>query len=132
MPCLDELTLEFWLAEALAPAEAAGAAGHLATCAACEARLQAHQREAGSLVAALALEADELAFLDGLRLAARWRRPQPATWWGWLALLAALGSLLAWELARPLAGPALEVAGRVGLWALLADAGFRLLWAAGQ
>ena len=74
MACPDELTLDLWQANALPPDEAAVIAAHVRECADCTAVTRAASVFATSLHAALALDADEAAYLAGLQLASRWRR----------------------------------------------------------
>ena len=121
MPCPDDLTLDLWLADALPAAESARLTTHLTDCPSCQAAVEASRRADQALSAALALDAEELAYLEGLNLARQWRTaPQPAAWWHWLLFLGTLVSFAAWSVAGPLARPALDLMVRTGLGVVLA------------
>lgn len=119
MACLDELTLDLWLAGALPTEEAASVATHVRTCAACTAAEQAARATETELQAALALNAEELAYLSNLDLASRWRtRPAAALSWIWIALAGAVGSYVAWLVAAPVFGPLAGTVTQLGLGTL--------------
>ena len=135
MPCPDELTLELWAADALAPAEAASVAAHVATCATCTAQQAQSRADGARLRAALGLDEDERAFLASLELAAAWRtRSARATGaaWGWLALVSVVAGFCAWTLVAQPVGAALEAALRVGLGTVLLTTALGLLLGVGQ
>jgi hypothetical protein len=115
MACPDELTLDLWLADALPPEEAAAIAAHVRTCAACAAAERAAKAFGTGMQAALALDADEVAHLSGLELAARWRTGSASPSWGWIALACVVGGYAAWLAAAPFFGPAAAMGARVGL-----------------
>ena len=120
MPCPDRLRLDLWLADALPAAEAAGLADHLADCPTCQASILASRGIDRVLGAALALDAAELAYLESLNLARRWRAVPPAVWWYWLIFLGALASFTIWSVAGPVARSVLELVTRTGLGVVLA------------
>ena len=123
MSCPDRLTLDLWLADALPAAEAARLADHLADCPTCESSVLATRGMDRALGAALALDAGELAYLDGLDLARRWRTAaSPSLWWYWLVFLGALASFAIWSVAGPVTRPVLELVTRTGLGVVLARA----------
>jgi anti-sigma factor RsiW len=130
MACPDELTLDLWLADALPPDEAAAVAAHVHTCAACgAAQLTVHARDA-ELHAALALDADERAYLSGLELAATWRT-SPATAaraWGWIALAGVVAAFVAWLVLPPIFGSVVAAAVQVGVDTLLLNAALGLVF----
>ena len=120
MACPDALTLDLWLADALPPSEAAAVAAHARSCATCAAVEQAAHALGGQLHAALALDAEERAYLSGLALASPWRTSPAAaaTFWGWLALAGVVGAYVAWLAAAPMFGAGVATAARVGLGTL--------------
>lgn len=121
MPCPDELALALWLAEALPAAEAAGLLEHLAHCPTCEASVLAIRSADQALSAALALDANELAYLECLNLVGPWRAAaRPTAWWYWLVFLGSLASFAIWSMAGPLARPALDLVTRTSLGVVLA------------
>lgn len=121
MSCPDDLTLELWLAAALPADETDRVADHLADCPTCAAIVRATRRTDEALGAALALDADELAYLDSLDLVRPWRTTaRPVAWWYWLVFLGALASFAAWSVAGPLARPALDLVTRTSLGVVLA------------
>jgi hypothetical protein len=85
------------------------------------------------LQAALALDADELAYLSKLDLAAHWRSaPATATVsWGWIALAGVVAGFVAWLIAAPTVGVALSTAAQVGLGSVLVNAALGLLFSIG-
>jgi anti-sigma factor RsiW len=117
MACPDELTLDLWLAGALPPDEAAAVAEHVRGCATCAAVGRSAQALGAELRAALALDADEHAFLSDLALASPWRASPAAAAlpWGWLALAGVVGGYLAWLVAAPALGAAAATALQVVL-----------------
>ena len=71
---------------------------------------------------ALRLDEDERDYLSRLELAAAWqaRSASPAgAPWGWLALLGVVAAFVAWSVAAPLFGAALDAANQVGLSTVL-------------
>ena len=134
MACPDELTLDLWLADALPADEAAGIAAHVRTCAACAAAQQAAHTLGAHLGAALSLDADELAYLSGVQLAAPWRTSSAATApsWGWIALAFVVGGYAAWSAAASLFGPAAGVVAQVGLGTLPLALALDFLFSLGQ
>jgi anti-sigma factor RsiW len=134
MTCPDELTLDLWLADALPADEAARIAAHVRTCAACAAAQQAARTLGAELGAALALDADELAFLTGIQLAAPWRAaPAPTTpSWGWIALAFVVGGYAAWSAAASLFGPSAVAVAQVGLGTLPLHLALDFLFGLGQ
>src|SRR5438132_13552514 len=112
----DELTLDLWLADALPSDEAAALAAHVRTCATCAAAEQGAQALDVKLHAALALDAEERAYLAGLELAAAWHTsPSTAALsWGWIAPAAVVAGFVASLGAAPTIGPAVAVAYQVG------------------
>jgi hypothetical protein len=86
------------------------------------------------LVAALSLDADELAYLSGLNLAGQWRtRTVPANAiWGWVALAGVVAGFAAWLVAAPVFGSAVALAAQVGLGTVLLNATLTLLLSLGQ
>src|SRR5688500_7550579 len=117
MACPDELTLDLWLENALPPDEAAAVAAHARTCATCAAVEQAGRALGAELQAALALDADERAYLSGLELASRWCTSPAAAGpsWGWIALVVVVGGYAAWLAAAPAFGPAAAALARIAL-----------------
>ncbi|HLZ31815.1 MAG TPA: hypothetical protein VKV73_31215 [Chloroflexota bacterium] len=124
MACPDELTLDLWLAGALPSEEAAAVATHVRTCATCVAGEQAARALGGELHAALALDADELAYLAGLDLAANWgsSAATAARVWGWTALAGVIFGFAAWVGAAPLLGSAPAAAAQAALSTVLLNA----------
>src|SRR5712692_3063841 len=124
MDCPDELTLDLWLSDALPSDEAAAVAAHVRTCATCAASEQAAQALDVELHAALALDAEERAYLSGLELASTWRTsPSTAALsWGWIALAAVVAGFAAWLGAAPMFGAALTMAAQVGVGTVLLNA----------
>jgi anti-sigma factor RsiW len=133
MACPDELTLDLWLADALPSQEAEAIASHVRTCATCAPSVEAAHTLTGELHAALALDANELAYLSGLALASSWRpSPALAPSWGWIALAGAIAAFVAWLGAAQLFGSALAVAAQVGLGTLPLDAVLGSAFSLGQ
>src|SRR5687767_1576097 len=98
MRCPDELTLDLWQADALPSDEAATIAEHVRTCVTCAAAVRSARALGGELQAALSLDADEMAYLSRLELAAPWRASPAAAAapsWGWIALVGVVGGYLA-------------------------------------
>jgi hypothetical protein len=134
MACPDELTLDLWLADALPSDEAATVATHVHTCAACAAAEQAAHALGADLHAALALDAEELAYLAGLELASSWRTSPPAAaqTWGWIALAGVVAAFAAWWVAAPIFDSVIATASQVGLGMVLLDAALGLVLSLGQ
>jgi anti-sigma factor RsiW len=133
MACPDELTLDLWLAGALPSDEGAAVAAHVRTCAACAAAEQAAHALETELHAALALDAEELAYLSGLGLASRWRTsPAAALSWGWIALAGVVGGYAAWLVAAPVFGSAVAAAAPVGLGTVPLHLAIGLVFGLGQ
>jgi anti-sigma factor RsiW len=134
MACLDELTLDLWLADALPSDEAASVAAHVRTCAACASAMRAARAEQADIHAALALDAEERAYLRGLELASTWRSsPAPASLaWGWIVLAGAIAGCVAWLVAASTVGSALDLALQVGLGTVVINAVLNLLFSTGQ
>jgi hypothetical protein len=121
MACPDELTLDLWLADALPSDEAMTVATHVHTCAACAAATQTAHALDAELHAALALDADELAYMSGLEFASSWRTSPGAAGvsWSWIALAGVVGGFVAWVVAAPLFGSAVAAAAQVGVGTVL-------------
>ncbi len=133
MACPDELTLDLWLADALPSDEAAAVAAHVHTCAACGAAASAARALDGELHSALALDAEELAYLAELELASAWRTsPAAGLSFSWVALVGVVGGFLAWWLAAPIFGSAVAIAVQVGLGSVLLNAAFGLVFGLAQ
>jgi hypothetical protein len=133
MACPDELTLDLWLADALPSDEAATVGAHVLTCATCLEARRALEGIGGELHAALALDADELAYLSDLALAKNWRTsPAAALSWVWIALAGVVAGFAAWWVAAPLFGSAIGAAVQVGLGTVLLNAAFGLLFGLGE
>jgi hypothetical protein len=133
MACPDELTMDLWLAHAMPSEEAAAVATHVHTCAACTAAEQTAHALGAELHAALALDADELAYLSGLQLAATWRTsPAAAPSWGWIALAGVLAGFVAWLVAVPMFGSPVATAAQVGLGTLPLSAALGLAFSLAQ
>jgi anti-sigma factor RsiW len=134
MACPDELTLDLWLAGALPSQEAADVATHAHTCATCAAAERAAHALDAEIHAALALDAEELAYLSGLELAASWRvSPAAAALsWGWIALVGAIAGFAAWLGVAQLFGSAIAAAAQVGLGTLPLDAALGFAFSLGQ
>ncbi len=133
MACPDELTLDLWLADALPSDEAAAVATHIDTCAACAAaRQMAHALDA-ELHAALALDAEELAYVSGLKLASSWQtsRGAAALSWSWIALAGVVAGFAAWLVAAPVFGSAVAAATQVGLGTVLLHSALELAFSLG-
>ncbi len=134
MACPDELTLDLWLADALPPDEAAAVAGHAHTCPSCTATQQTAYALGTELHAALALDAEEVAYVSGMELAASWRT-SPATTglsWGWIALVAVVGGFAAWLMAAPTFGTAVAAAVQVGVGTVLLHTLLEVAFSLGQ
>src|SRR6266849_1922473 len=130
MACPDELTLDLWLADALPSDEAAEVATHARACVTCAAAERAAHGLNGELHAALALDAEELAYLSGLELAST-GRTSPATAalsWGWSALAGVVAGFAAWLVAAPMFGAALTMADQVGVGTVLLNAAFGVVF----
>jgi hypothetical protein len=133
MACPDELTLDLWLADALTHEEAAAVAAHVHTCAICAVAEQATDSLDAGLHTALALDADELAYLSGLELPSTWRTsPVAAHSWSWIALAVVVAGFAAWLVAAPMFGLAVSAAAQVGLGTLLLNAALVLVFNLGQ
>jgi anti-sigma factor RsiW len=134
MACPDELTLDLWLADALPADEAATVATHVQTCATCTAAVQAAQALGAELHSALALDAEELAYLSGVELASSWRTSPAvaALSWGWVALAGVLAGFVAWLVAAPVFGSAVAAAAQVGVGTVLLNAAFGVAFSLGQ
>ena len=133
MACPDELTLDLWLADALPPEEAAAIAAHVRTCSACAVSTAAADELGAELHTALALDAEELAFLADLTLAAQWRAAtavSPA--WELIALVGVVAGFIAWLLVAPVIGPAVSIAVQVGVLSVLVNAFVGLVLGVGQ
>jgi hypothetical protein len=130
MRCSDDARLDLWLDGALDAAEAAELAAHLATCADCAARRVARDAEERHWRAALAVDADDLAFLARADLAGAWRAAhaaaRPALWWPALVVLALAGAYAAWLVVLPAVEMLVGLANRVGL------VGLGAFWALGR
>ena len=134
MACPDELTLDLWQADALPSDEAAAIAKHVQICATCSAAAGASRALQGELHAALALDADELAYLNDLKLASAWRTSPAAAAlsWGWFALAVVVAGFAAWVVAAPMFGSALAAAVQVGVRTVLLHAAIELALSVGQ
>ena len=134
MACPDEMTLDLWLAGTLPSDEAAAVATHVHTCAACAAAAQAARALGTELHTALALDAEELAYLSGLELASPWRTSPAAAAlsWGWIALAGAVGGYAAWLVAAPMFGSAVAAAAQVGLGTVPLHLALGLVFSLGQ
>ena len=134
MACPDELTLDLWLADALPPDEAAAVATHVHACAACAAAAQTAGALETEFHAALALDADELAYLAGLELASPWRTSPAvaALSWGWIALVGVIGGYLAWLMAAPMLGSVVATVAPVGLGTVPLHLALDLVFSLGQ
>ncbi|HEY2977305.1 MAG TPA: hypothetical protein VGJ35_05000, partial [Burkholderiaceae bacterium] len=134
MACPDELTLDLWLADALHSDEAAAIAAHVLTCSACREARQAFEAVGAELHSALDLDAEEVAYLSGLRLAETWRgaAATPALSWGWITLVGVVAGFAAWVVAAPVIGPAVALVLQIGLLTVVMNAAFGLLFAVGQ
>ena len=133
MRCPDELTLDLWQADALPSEEAAAIAEHVRTCVTCAAVVQGARALGGELRAALALDADEMAYLSRLELASPWRAgPVAAPSWGWIALVGVVGGYLAWLVGGPTFGPLAAEAARIGLGTLPLHIAIGFLFDLGQ
>ncbi len=135
MTCPDDARLDYWLDEALAEAEAAAIAAHVADCPRCAVRRLTRLTEERLWQAALALDGAELAYLARANLAAAWRTAAaPAVAQGaplahWLAALAVFGGVAAygaWSTALPAVGEGAGWLSRLGL------VGIGLSWLLGQ
>jgi anti-sigma factor RsiW len=130
MACPDELTLDLWLADALPAEEAAAVAAHVRTCATCAGAERAAHALDGDLHAALALDAEERAYLSGLELASTWRTSS-SVWalsWGWIALAAVVAGFAAWLVAAPMFGSVVAAAVQVGVRTVLLNAALGLVF----
>ena len=134
MACPDELTLDLWLADALPSDEAAAVATHVHTCATCAAADETAHALDTELHAALALDAEELAYLSGLELASPWRTSPAAAAlsWGWIALVGVVGGYAAWLMAAPMLGSAVATVAPVGLGTAPAHLALDLVFSLGQ
>jgi hypothetical protein len=134
MACPDELTLDLWLANALPSDEAALVATHVHTCATCAAAERAAHALDAELHAALALDAEELAYLTGIELASTWRTgpAAAAVSWGWIALAGVIAGFAAWLVAAPMFGSAVAVATQVGVGTVLLHSALGLAFSLGQ
>jgi anti-sigma factor RsiW len=122
MLCPDDAVLDLWLDGALAPAQGAPVAAHLATCPSCATRRDARLAEERRWQAVLALDAVELSYLARADLAAVWRKAtvpvRPAYWWPALVLLGAAGAYAGWLVALPALEWLAGLASRFGLLGL--------------
>ena len=134
MACPDELTLDLWRANALPSAEAAAIASHVRTCPACAAAERAAHGLDAELHAALALDADELAYLSRLELASTWQTSpaRPALSWGWIALAGVVAGFAAWLVAAPTFSSAIALAIQVGVASVLLHTALELAFGLGQ
>jgi hypothetical protein len=134
MACPDELTLDLWREDALPTHEADAVANHVRTCPICVAAEQAAQVLEAEFHAALALDAEELAYVSGLELASIWRaRPSAAgVSLGWIALAVVIAGFAAWSVAGPMFGSAVASAVLVGVGTLLLDAALVVVFGLGQ
>jgi len=134
MACPDELTLDLWRADALPSDEAAAIAAHVHTCATCKAAEQAAHVLDAELHTALALDAEELAYVRGLELVSTWRTSPAAAAlsWGWIALAGAIGGFAAWLAAAPMFGSAVGTALQVGVGSVLLHTALELAFGLGQ
>jgi len=132
MACPDELTLDLWRADALPSDEAAAVAAHVHTCATCVAADRAAHALDADLHAALALDADELAYVSGLELASTWRSTTVPASWGWIALAGVVAGFAAWLVAAPVFGSALAAAVQVGVGTVLLHTVLELAFSLGQ
>jgi len=134
MACPDELTLDLWLADALPSAEAAVVAAHVRTCAACAAAVHAMHAFDSELHTALALGAEERAYLAGHELSWTWRASPatPTLSWGWIALVGVVAGFAAWFVAAPVLGTAVAAGLQVGLGTVLLSAVLSLVFSLGQ
>jgi anti-sigma factor RsiW len=132
MACPDELTLDLWLADVLPPDEAVAVASHVHTCATCATAQQASHALDAEFHAALALDADELAYVSGLELAETWRtRPAVGLSWGWIALAGVVAGFAAWSVAAPMFGSAVAAAAQVGVGTVLLNAALVFVFSLG-
>jgi anti-sigma factor RsiW len=134
MACPDELTLDLWLADALPSDEATTVAVHVYTCPTCAAAVQAVRVVKTEVHAALALDADELAYLAGLELASTWRTSPAAAAlsWGWIALAGVVAGFAAWFGAGQQFGSVIAAVARVGLGTLPLDVALGSAFSLGQ
>jgi hypothetical protein len=106
---------------------------HARTCVACAAAQQTAQGIDAELHAALALDAEELAYVADLELASAWRTsPAAALSWGWIALVGVVAGFAAWLAAASLFGSAIATAAQVGLGTLPLDAAIGWAFSLGQ
>jgi hypothetical protein len=134
MACPDELTLDLWLADALPSHEAAAVANHARTCVTCAAAEKAAHGLSAELHAALALDAEELAYLSGLEMASTWRTSPAAAAlsWSWIALAGVVAGFAAWWVVAPMFASAVPAAAQVGLGTLLLHAALGLVFSLGE
>jgi uncharacterized membrane protein (DUF485 family) len=133
MACPDELTLDLWLADALPAAEAASVAAHVDTCVTCAAAIYAARALDSQLHAALALDAEDLAYLARQELSSTWRSSSAqAPLWAWIALFGVVAGCAAWFVAAPLFGSAVALGVQVGLGTVLISAALSLVLSVGQ
>jgi hypothetical protein len=134
MACPDELTLDLWRADALPRDEAAAVAAHVQTCVVCAANEQAAHGLEADLRAALALDAEERAYVSGRELAATWRTSHaaPAVSWAWIVLGGVIAGAVAWFVAAPTFGWAVGVAAQVGVGTLLLHTALGLAFSVGS
>jgi hypothetical protein len=134
MACPDELTLDLWLADALPSDEAAAVATHVHTCASCGATTRAAHALDAELHTALALDAEELAYLRGLELASTWRTSPAAAAlsWAWIALAGVVAGFTAWLVAAPMFGLPLAAAAQVGVGTVLLHTALGLAFSYGE
>ena len=132
MACPDELTLDLWLADALPSDAAATIAAHVPSCPTCLEATRALDGFGAELHTALALDAEELQYLSGLKLASTWRTAPAAPSWAWIALLGVVTGFAAWFVAAPVIGPAVAVAVQVGAFTVLLNAALGLVVGFGQ
>jgi hypothetical protein len=134
MACPDDLTLDLWRADALPFDEAAAVATHVHTCASCGAAERAAHALDAELHAALALDADELAYLRGLELASTWHTSPTAAAlsWGWIALAGVVAGFAAWLVAAPTFSSAIALAVQVGVGSVLLHTALELVFSLGE
>jgi len=134
MACPDELTLDLWLADALPSDEAAEIATHVHTCATCAAAQQTAQALDAELHAALALDAEEVAYLAAMELASSWRTSPAAAAvsWGWIALAGVVAGFAAWLVAAPMFGSAAAAAAQVGVGTVVLNATLVFVFSLGE
>jgi hypothetical protein len=134
MACPDELTLELWLAGVLPSDEATSIVSHVPSCATCSLAVSEIRGFSAELHGALALGAQELAYLTALELPAAWstRSASADMSWSWIALASVVAGFVAWLIAAPMVGSAVAVAAQIGVGTVLLNAVFGLMFGIGQ